>query len=144
MRRFEDAIEVRPAEGPDARPEAFIWRGRLYVVRQILMQWRERRAWWRDALEPTESPGSSGAPETAGSPAAPGSPGSPARTALAAAAAEREVWRVEAAPGWSFTPGVYDLVHEPPLPGERANGTAHPASTASGLGDRWTLVRVAD
>src|SRR4051812_4230861 len=75
VRRFSDAVQVRVrgrqqsgvarqgdsmggsmgdsmgdsmAAGPP--PEAFIWRGRLYVVRGVLAQWRERRAWWRDAL----------------------------------------------------------------------------------------------
>ncbi|WP_260439795.1 DUF6504 family protein, partial [Humibacillus xanthopallidus] len=37
--------------GGGARPEAFIWRGRLYVVRDVLATWRERRAWWREALD---------------------------------------------------------------------------------------------
>ena len=60
MRRFSDPVEVRVGE-PE-RPEAFIWRGRLYVVRDVLSQWRERRAWWRDALDAEEAdvvPGSS-------------------------------------------------------------------------------------
>ncbi|HEU5242467.1 MAG TPA: DUF6504 family protein, partial [Ornithinibacter sp.] len=35
-------------------PTAFIWRGRLYVVRDVLAHWRERRAWWRDALDAQE------------------------------------------------------------------------------------------
>jgi hypothetical protein len=107
VRRFSDPVEVRPAEGAQRRPEAFIWKGRLYVVRGVLGQWRERRAWWRDALDHEDvlRPGA----------------------ALAAAAGEHEVWRVEASPGWSFTPGVYDLAH-----------------AESSSGERWSLVRVAD
>jgi hypothetical protein len=89
-------------------PEAFIWRGRLYVVRGVLAQWRERRAWWHDALEADETQVRPG--ET-----------------LVAAASEQHVWRVEASPGWSFAPGVYDLAHD-----------------ESPRGDRWSLVRVAD
>ena len=27
-------------------PVAFTWRGRSYVVREVLDHWRERRAWW--------------------------------------------------------------------------------------------------
>jgi hypothetical protein len=106
VRRFSDPVEVRVGE-PE-RPEAFIWRGRLYVVRDVLSQWRERRAWWRDALDAEEAdvvPGSS----------------------IAAAASEQQIWRVEASPGWSFAPGVYDLAHD-----------------ESAQGDRWSLVRVAD
>ena len=89
-------------------PEAFIWRGRLYVVRGVLAQWRERRAWWHDALDAEEAQVRPG--ET-----------------LVAAASEQHVWRVEASPGWSFTPGVYDLAHD-----------------ESPSGDRWSLVRVDD
>ncbi|GGM83166.1 hypothetical protein GCM10009721_04600 [Terrabacter tumescens] len=89
-------------------PEAFIWRGRLYVVRGVLAHWRERRAWWRDALDTDEAQVRPG--ET-----------------LVAAASEQHVWRVEASPGWSFAPGVYDLAHDE-LP----------------RGDHWSLVRVAD
>ena len=89
-------------------PEAFIWRGRLYVVRRVLAQWRERRAWWHDALQADEAQVRPG--ET-----------------LVAAASEQHLWRVEASPGWSFAPGVYDLAHD-----------------ESARGDRWSLVRVAD
>ena len=123
VRRFDDPVEVRPGEGPSRRPEAFIWKGRLYVVREVLGQWRERRAWWRDALD-TETGQVAGA-ERSGTTQAGG-----ASCALAAAAAEQEIWRVEASPGWSFAPGVYDLAHEP---------TSDPAHA-----DRWSLVRVAD
>ena len=95
-------------ESAGSAPEAFIWRGRLYVVRGVLGQWRERRAWWRDALEADEAQVRPG--ET-----------------LVAAASEQHVWRVEASPGWSFAPGVYDLAHD-----------------ESPRGDQWSLVRVAD
>ncbi|GAA1973006.1 hypothetical protein GCM10009817_11530 [Terrabacter lapilli] len=81
-------------------PEAFIWRGRLYVVRRVLAQWRERRAWWHDALEADEGQVRPG--ET-----------------LVAAASEQHVWRVEASPGWSFASGVYDLAHDESPRGDR-------------------------
>lgn len=110
VRRFSDPVEVRSAAGPLRQPEAFIWRGRLYVVRDVLDQWRERRAWWRD-IPPEPEPG----PAVSG------------RSALAAAASEQQVWRVEASPGWSFAPGVYDLARD-----ETARG------------EQWSLVRVAD
>jgi hypothetical protein len=106
VRRFSDPVEVRiSATGPLREPEAFIWRGRLYVVRDVLGQWRERRAWWRDLLPEPES----------------------GRSALAAAASEQQLWRVEASPGWSFAPGVYDLARD-----------------ESARGEQWSLVRVAD
>lgn len=130
MRRFSDSVEVRvrslneqtseatlAQECPTPeRPEAFIWRGRLYVVRDVIAEWRERRAWWREALDANEAdvvPGQS----------------------IAAAASEQRVWRVEASPGWSFAPGVYDLAHD-----ESALASSD-GGTSSG---QWSLVRVAD
>jgi len=122
VRRFSDSVQVRvreqeqsgmarqapAAEASGVPPEAFIWHGRLYVVRAVLAHWRERRAWWRDALDADEAQVRPG--ET-----------------LVAASREQHVWRVEASPGWSFAPGVYDLAHDELL-----------------HGDRWSLVRVAD
>ena len=69
-----------------ARPRAFVWRGRLYVVRSVLAHWQERRPWWRDALEPSHE-GSD----------------------VLADARERHVWRVEASAGRMAGTGVYDL-----------------------------------
>lgn len=108
VRRFSDVVQVRPVEGSQQQPEAFIWKGRLYVVRDVLAQWRERRAWWRETRDPDEVR------------ALPG-------VGIAAAAVEQQVWRVEASPGWSFAPGVYDLAHD-----------------ESASGEQWSLVRVAD
>jgi len=76
--------------GSSPRPQAFIWRGRLYVVRQVIGHWRERRAWWREALDPV--------------------PGQP--VGLDIAAGERQVWRVEASPGQVHASGIFDLVHD--------------------------------
>lgn len=79
VRRYEEPIEVRaageqavpggasagsPVEDPEA-PAAFLWRGRLYVVRQVLDHWRERRPWWRDALD--ERPATAAVPAGAAS-----------------------------------------------------------------------------
>src|SRR5665647_3313538 len=60
VRRYEEPIEVRAGAGgadpasdtnragdiscPDPTPSAFLWRGRLYVVRDVIGHWRERRA----------------------------------------------------------------------------------------------------
>lgn len=111
MRRYDDPIEVHSAEveapsparvaedaagelvdapGGVGPPQAFIWRGRLYAVRQVLGHWRERRAWWRTALDP-----------------APGQ-----RSGIDAASCEQQVWRVEASPGRERGTGVFDLVHD--------------------------------
>lgn len=127
------------------QPEAFIWRGRLYVVRSVLATWRERRAWWREALDADEAHVRPG--ET-----------------LAAAARERQVWRVEASPGWSFTPGVYDLAHDDSGADSGSISRAGPSSrsaddssrssrrSSTGSPERerahpasgWSLVRVTD
>lgn len=159
MRRYSEPIEVRAERrvvvgpdgladsfgGADLRPQAFIWRARLYVVRQVLAHWSTRRAWWRDALDP-----------------APGQP-----TGIAGASSEQHVWRVEASPGQAFAVGVFDLEHDPgpgpdlgvsPGPDDGPEHGPEPsrdsAGAASGLGpvsasasasvSRWRLVRVAD
>lgn len=111
MRRYDDPIEVRSVEvaaasparvaedtaqelvdapGGVGSPQAFIWRGRLYVVRQVLGHWRERRAWWRAALDPAPVPCSG----------------------IGVASCEQRVWRVEASPGRARGTGVFDLVHD--------------------------------
>jgi hypothetical protein len=94
VRRYDDVVEVRSlAESLAAEPEAFLWRGRVYRVRQVLGHWHERRSWWTEpaarAVHGEERPddGSS----------------SPVPSA------DREVWRVEASPGRSAASGVYDL-----------------------------------
>ena len=103
VRRYEESIEVRagvvgvadagevdPAGGfggvPGPSPSAFLWRGRLYVVRDVIGHWRERRAWWRGALDPDEE-----------------------MAAHELDCLEQEVWRVEASPGRLAGIGVYDL-----------------------------------
>jgi hypothetical protein len=110
VRRYEEPIEVRagvggvdldsaatssraPREGcggidhvSDRSPSAFLWRGRLYIVREVIGHWRERRAWWREALDPDEN-----------------------AAAQVTDCLEQEVWRVEASPGRLAGTGVYDL-----------------------------------
>ncbi|GAA2731814.1 hypothetical protein GCM10009867_06310 [Pedococcus aerophilus] len=111
VRQYEEPIEVRqqavgavgiaatpggpvqggatagdPGQGGPAvpEPEAFVWRGRLYVVRAVLDRWQERRPWWREAREQGSGD-------------------------VLAAARERQVWRVEASAGRCAAVGVYDL-----------------------------------
>ena len=94
MRRYDDPVEVR--KGADEDPEQFLWRGRLWQVREVVAHWVETGAWWtrRTADQP----------------------GGGVDTDLLR---EREVWRVTAArgrvaalqspehdPGY----GVFDLV----------------------------------
>jgi hypothetical protein len=43
-----DPVEVRThvvESGPE--PEQFLWRGRLYVVREVLARWTAAGAWWK-------------------------------------------------------------------------------------------------
>jgi hypothetical protein len=95
VRRYEEPIEVRAlssgrVEGDRwavGTPDAFIWRGRLYVVHEVLDHWQERRAWWRDALDGTDVDDVGG------------------RTVDD----ERQVWRVAASPGRMASSGTYDL-----------------------------------
>jgi hypothetical protein len=100
----------------DPSPSAFLWRGRLYVVRDVIGHWRERRAWWRDALDVDEEDSNTGH----GMSAAPGLD-----------CLEHEVWRVEASPGRLAGIGVYDLGQDG---GPDMNGSAR----------GWRLLRVAD
>ena len=58
MRRYDETVQVRQMEaqadgGEDLHraPEAFVWRGRLYVVREVLDTWVQRQPWWRTALD---------------------------------------------------------------------------------------------
>ena len=81
-----EAVDVTAARAP----EVFIWQGRLYVVRRVLAHWRERRSWWRDALDP--APGQA--------------------TGIDVASREQHVWRVEASRGRSFGTGVFDLTSD--------------------------------
>lgn len=85
--RSGELIEVRHR---DSVPEQFLWRGRLYLVQEVLAQWTESGQWWR--ADPTAS----------GPAAGTGSPED----------AEQQWWRVEAASGRSESSagsGVYDL-----------------------------------
>jgi Family of unknown function (DUF6504) len=108
VRRYEEPIEVRAGVGvdlkasqegsgdidrvPGSSPSAFLWRGRLYVVREVIGHWRERRAWWREALDPDEDTAAHGLD-----------------CPVHLNCLEQEVWRVEASPGRLAGTGVYDL-----------------------------------
>ena len=112
VRRYEEPIEVRAGVGavdvggadlpggidcvPDPTPSAFLWRGRLYIVRDVIGHWRERRAWWREVLDPDDDGGDT-------------RPGMPTAHGLDSLDLEQEVWRVEASPGRLAGTGVYDL-----------------------------------
>ncbi len=48
-RRVSELVDVRIVQEAGDAPMAFLWRGRLYVVREVLGHWRERRDWWSTA-----------------------------------------------------------------------------------------------
>jgi len=75
VRRYDDPVEVR--KGADEDPDQFLWRGRLWQVREVVAHWVETGAWW------ARRPAAQGATEVAD-------------TDLLR---EREVWRVAAARG---------------------------------------------
>lgn len=121
-RLHPEPVEVRARDGA---PEQFLWRGRLYVVREVLASWTESGGWWRAAALQALATGdtSAGLPETSLSTVPlPASPkwaqrawGEPAPEVGAAVGAigiddgERGWWRVEAAAGRRADSGVYDL-----------------------------------
>ncbi len=83
MRRYDDLVEVR--KGADEDPEQFLWRGKLWQVREVVAHWVETGAWWT-----RRQPGQSDQP---------GQPGQSGQSDQSDLLAEREVWRVTAARG---------------------------------------------
>ncbi|MGB7447766.1 MAG: DUF6504 family protein [Ornithinimicrobium sp.] len=94
-RQYHERIEVRCGEpmwgsthrstaadtGAPAAPTAFLWRGRMHVVRGVVAQWTQRLPWWQTAGHDTTS----------------------------VHGLEQQVWRVEASAGSMAGTGVYDL-----------------------------------
>ena len=123
-RLHADPVEVRRR---DDVPEQFLWRGRLYVVREVLARWTEAGGWWRgDAVRALTAgdatPPGDDAFETAPIPASPkwaqrawGEPAPDVGAALPGSVDdnERDWWRVEADSGRASASsagrGVYDL-----------------------------------
>lgn len=67
-------------------PTAFLWRGKLHLVQEVISQWTQRLPWWQSAWEDSDS----------------------------APTLERQVWRVEARAGRDANAGVYDLAQGQP------------------------------
>jgi hypothetical protein len=124
MRRYDDTIEVRRGlvNGTEA-PEQFLWRGRLWLVHDVMAHWVETGAWWQQD-QVRSLLGTDDAPQRDDT----GSPG--LSTGLSAGLSagpvdgdllgEREVWRVGAASGRagfraevaSGQRGIFDLVFD--------------------------------
>ncbi|MDP9396496.1 MAG: DUF6504 family protein [Actinomycetota bacterium] len=99
MRQYDEPVEVQRR---DDVPTGFLWRGRLYVVRDVLGTWVETLPWWRAPSaravygldgDGEGSVGAGGATTATGGP----DPG------------EREMWRVEASAGRAAGWGVFEL-----------------------------------
>lgn len=163
MRTYGETIEVRTGAALDASsspqllltpPAQFLWRGRLYLVREVLAHWVELGTWWTaraprtsESVLPSSASSASSASSGSGAtgyPVASGYAETPVAARSVAAdvgAVEREVWRVEAASGRTARIGVYDLVRDvpaaptAPLPGGAPAG--HPPA-------RWRLARALD
>ena len=107
MRRYDDPVEVR--KGADEDPDQFLWRGRLWQVREVVAHWVETGAWWARRPERGPEKGPDPGPGQADQSGA-------VDTDLLR---EREVWRVTAARGRVAAQespehdpgfGVFDLV----------------------------------
>jgi hypothetical protein len=47
-RLYADPVEVRTrSEASGPVPEQFLWRGRLYLVREVLARWTASGSWWQ-------------------------------------------------------------------------------------------------
>ena len=99
-RRHADPVEVRTVAAPAGPvPDQFLWRGKLYVVREVLARWTESGSWWRGVAVSALTHGA-------------------AATGTTSTLDDRETqwWRVEADSGrlaaLSAGRGVYDLCFE--------------------------------
>lgn|GEM_PF-935434 len=120
MRRYDEPVQVRLTTGDDGTgvPDAFLWRNRVYVVREVLSTWLESEPWWETA----RTPGRRAAPE-------------------------RTVWRVEAGAGRTLGSGVYDLAQAVAAPAApvsamagAAAGTPEPVGRGASAQDEWWLL----
>ena len=50
MRHLSETVHVRCGGGAVPAPAQFLWRGRFYVVRDLLARWLERSSWWEQAV----------------------------------------------------------------------------------------------
>jgi len=122
-RLHTDPVEVRRH---DDDPAQFLWRGRLYVVREVLSRWTEAGGWWRapgvsalssgDACGAVDRPAPLQTAPIASSPTwaqrAWGEPAPDVGASVGPAGVddgERDWWRVEASAGAAAGSGVYDL-----------------------------------
>lgn len=103
MRRYDDPVDVRAGliAGQEA-PAQFLWRDRLWVVREVIAHWIETGAWWEEPRVTAALFGDDRAREVAAR-------GGAATDLLG----EQEYWRVEARRGRRVDGGgVFELRHD--------------------------------
>ena len=113
-RRYDEPVDVRCR---DDAPGEFLWRSRLFVVREVLSWWVETVPWWQG----TAAAAALGAVPAGATPAGGGTTGG----GTAVLDTDLEVWRVEASAGRLRGTGVFDLAR-------------------SGTPGTWSLLRTLD
>jgi hypothetical protein len=100
VRAYDDLVEVRKApldslaDASEDGPEQFLWRGRLWQVREVIAHWVETGAWWVKDVTAASGGGHPGCDP------------------------HREGWRVAAARGRAVSAvddpgfGVFDLAYD--------------------------------
>ena len=123
-RLHTDPVEVSRR---DDEPAQFLWRDRLYVVREVLASWTESGGWWQGAALSALATGDASRPadqappplQTTPIPSSPkwaqrawGEPAPDVGASVGPAGVDdrdRDWWRVEASAGATAGSGVYDL-----------------------------------
>lgn len=91
---------MAPVALPDGAPERFRWRGRPYLVREVLASWVRVEPWWASPQVRALLTGA----DVAGADVA-----GAALSPLGLQEVEQEHWRVLATAGRSGAPGVFEL-----------------------------------
>lgn len=81
--RLHDSAALHAGRAEEV-PTAFMWQGRVHVVRAVIDQWTQRLPWWRMSD----------------------------RDSTTVAGLEQHIWRVEASVGPVLGTGVYDLAQD--------------------------------
>jgi hypothetical protein len=124
---YGDPVEVRendpgteePGPAEETAPGMFLWKGRIYQIKEVLAHWWERCPWW--ATNAAEQ--------------------------LPHVPVEREFWRVEAGPGRLSGSGIFDLsremIDEDDLP-TLARKSGPEGLARAGVPGGWRLQKVTD
>lgn len=110
MRVHNDPIAVRVpiAAEPGSAPTQFVWRQRLWRVLAVQRSWVEASAWWDDPRV-RRARGQDAATRWSNDLGGPSPPQEQRAQIDGDLLGERQIWRVEAAPGAAGEVGVYEL-----------------------------------